>query len=67
VQDNAKTSNESLWKKREVCQKLAFSLRTLDSRIADGTIPFVKIGGAVRFVPDDINRLIKSRRVGGAK
>jgi hypothetical protein len=39
-------------------------LRTLDYRLKDGSIPHVKIGGAVRFLPSDIDNLIASRRIG---
>jgi excisionase family DNA binding protein len=67
MQHNAKPSNEEgLLKKPDVCQKLVFSRRTLDYRIKDGTIPYIKIGGAVRFLRSDIDALIKSHRFGGA-
>jgi hypothetical protein len=64
MQDNAKT-RDGLWKKSDVCQRLNISLRTLNYRLVDGSVPFIKFGGAVRFVPDDIKNLEKSCRVGG--
>jgi hypothetical protein len=69
MQTSAKTrpEEEALWDKSQACQKLKFSLRTLDYRIADGSIPYIKFRGAVRFVPRDIEDFINSHRVGGAK
>ena len=68
LQDNAKTAEPGdLLKKPQVCQRLSISKRTLNYRIKDGTIPHVRIGGSVRFVPGDIDNLIKLSRVGGVK
>ena len=50
--------------KRSVARVLRISQRTLDNRIAAGTIPFVKIGKVVRFIPSDIQQFIASHRVG---
>jgi hypothetical protein len=58
---------ETLWKKPDVCQRLNISLRTLNSRLSEGVIPHVRIGGSIRFVPDDIRALEKSHRIGGVK
>jgi hypothetical protein len=65
MQSNAKT-DEGLWNKSDVCQRWKVSLRTLDYGMAKGWVPFIKLQGAVRFVPDDIRNLEKSRRVGSA-
>jgi hypothetical protein len=67
MQHNAKTGSDGLWKKPDVCRRLNISLRTLNYRLADGVVPYIKLGGAVRFVPDDIKKLEKSHRVGGMK
>jgi excisionase family DNA binding protein len=64
LQDNAKTGGASLLKKADVCQKLSIKLRTLNYRLKDGTIPHVRIGGSVRFLPADIDNLINSSRIG---
>jgi predicted DNA-binding transcriptional regulator AlpA len=64
MQGSAKTCNEGLLKKTDVITRLRISLRTLDYRIKDGTIPHIKIGAAVRFVPSDIDNLIASHRIG---
>jgi excisionase family DNA binding protein len=68
LQDNAKTAEPGgLLKKLQVCQRLSISKRTLNYRIKDGTIPHIRIGGSVRFLPADIDSLIKLSRVGGRK
>jgi excisionase family DNA binding protein len=64
MQGSAKTCNEGLLKKKDVVTRLRISLRTLDYRIKDGTIPHIKIGGAVRFVASDIDKFIAERRIG---
>ena len=64
MQGNAKIRNEGLLKKKDVTARLRICLRTLDYRLKDGSIPHIKIGGAVRFLPSDIDNLIASRRIG---
>jgi len=66
MQGHARISNDGLLNKKDVVTRLRISLRTLDYRIKDGTIPHVKIGGAVRFLPRDIDNLIASHRIGSA-
>jgi hypothetical protein len=64
VQNSAKISTGILLKKKDVTALLRISMRTLDYRIRDGSIPYIKVGGAVRFLPRDIDNLIASRRIG---
>ena len=64
MQGNAKIRNEDLLKKKDVIARLRISLRTLDYWLKDGSIPCIKFGGAVRFLPSDIDNLIASRRIG---
>jgi len=64
MQNNAKISNGRLLKKKDVAARLGICVRTLDYRVRDGSIPHVRIGGAVRFLPRDIDNLIASRRIG---
>jgi excisionase family DNA binding protein len=56
---------DDLWKKPKVCQRLAISRRNLDYKLSRGEIPYVRIGGSVRFLQSDIDNLIKFSRVGG--
>jgi len=59
------TSSYNLLDKIQTAERLKISLRTLDNRIKAGTIPFVRLGKLVRFIPGDIERFIESHRIGG--
>jgi len=59
-------SRDDLWNKEDVRQKARVSLRTVDNWIAKNLIPYVKLGGAVRFIPSDVDAFIRSRRIGGS-
>jgi predicted DNA-binding transcriptional regulator AlpA len=65
MQTNVKTRN--LYNKRQVSERSQLSLRTIDYKMAAGELPFIKFRGAVRFLPEDVDHWINSRRVGGAK
>jgi excisionase family DNA binding protein len=52
---------ERLLTARQVAQILNVSLRTVRRRIADGTLPVVHIGGAVRISPEAIATMIKQK------
>ena len=58
------TSDIDLLDKIETAKRLRISQRTLDNRIKDRTIPFVKLGKLIRFIPSDIERFIESLRIG---
>jgi predicted DNA-binding transcriptional regulator AlpA len=66
MQPDAKT-RESLLNKKQAAKKATISVRTLDSRMASGDVPYIKLGGVVRFRASDIDDWINSCRVGGAK
>jgi excisionase family DNA binding protein len=59
------TSSYNLLDKIETAQRLRISLRTLDNRIKAGTIPFVRLGKLVRFIPSDIEKFIEAHKIGG--
>jgi excisionase family DNA binding protein len=59
------TSSYNLLDKIETAERLRISLRTLDNRIKAGTIPFVRLGKLVRFIPSDIEKFIEAHKVGG--
>jgi excisionase family DNA binding protein len=59
------TSSYNLLDKIETAERLRISLRTLDNRIKAGTIPFVRLGKLVRFIPSDIEKFIEAHRIGG--
>jgi excisionase family DNA binding protein len=62
MQDN---SSQGLLDKIQAAQRINISLRNLDNRIKAGTIPFVKIGRLVRFIPRDIEKFIEAHKIGG--
>jgi excisionase family DNA binding protein len=59
------TSSYNLLDKIETAERLRISLRTLDNRIKAGTIPFVRLGKLVRFIPSDIEKFIQAHKIGG--
>ena len=44
--------------------RLSVSKRTLDSLMQRRLIPYIKIGRSVRFDPQDVEEVIRKRRVG---
>jgi excisionase family DNA binding protein len=63
VSEDVKTpvQDSDLWTTREVAQHLRVSLKTVFNLRKKG-LPFVQLGGAVRFVPQEIrDYLVKSR------
>ena len=60
---NLQLSAASLLKPKEACAVLRIQPRTLRDWQRKGTIAFVKIGGGIRFHPDDLAKLIASARV----
>jgi excisionase family DNA binding protein len=48
--------------KKQAAQRLHCSLRTINNRIKARSIPFVKLGKSVRFIPADLERFIYEHR-----
>ena len=48
-----------------VAEALGISIRQVRRMVAEGRIPHVRIGGLIRFDPDEIIQWIDDRRVGG--
>jgi len=65
IQGNTGNS-DNLLSKQEAAQRLSISLRNLDNRIKTGSIPFVRLGRLVRFIPSDIQKYIEADKIGGA-
>jgi len=55
-----------LLKGKEVCGLLSISPRTLWTWQENGTLPYYKIGGSVRFKLADIEQVLRRYRVGAA-
>jgi excisionase family DNA binding protein len=58
-----RTQDVGLLNKVEAARRLGVCVRTLDNKIREGTIAFVKIGKATRFIPRDIEQFIEAHRV----
>ena len=50
-----------------VAQALGISLRQVRRFVADGQIPFVRVGHLIRFDPDELNTWIDARRAGSTQ
>ena len=50
-----------------VAQALGISMRQVRRFVADGQMPFVRVGHLIRFDPDELNDWINARRGGSAQ
>ena len=57
------TTIERLLKPSEVCQILRVSRRTLTRLTTAGILPFVRIGGSIRFVASSISEILRVRQI----
>jgi excisionase family DNA binding protein len=63
VSGEIQNSPQDLWTTKEVAKHLRVSLKTVFNLRKKG-LPFVQLGGAVRFVPHEIkDYLVNSRRL----
>ena len=54
-----------LLSKKELAKYLGISTKTVERKIAEGLIPFYKIGKVLRFDQESINELLKHCRRNG--
>jgi excisionase family DNA binding protein len=52
---------------QSVAGSLGVSVRQVRRWVAEGQIPFVRVGHLIRFDPDDLNEWINARRVRSVK
>lgn len=52
-----------LTSKQAVCERLGITPRHLDHLVTTRRIPFIKVGGLIRFDPADIEAWIEANRV----
>ena len=69
VSDQVKTMRDSaplptLVDIQTVSDSFGISLRQVRRFVADGTIPFVRVGHLIRFDTDELNEWIDARRTG---
>ena len=50
-----------------VAQALSISMRQVRRFVADGQMPFVRVGHLIRFDPDELNDWINARRAGSTQ
>jgi excisionase family DNA binding protein len=55
------TPSQNLWRTREVAEFLRVSVKTVFNQRKKG-LPFVQVGGAVRFVPQEIKDYLANSR-----
>lgn len=55
--------NKKLLKSREVCKFLRLSPGTLQNLRRNGTLSFSKVGGIIYYHYDDVNKLLRKRRL----
>lgn len=59
--------HEKLLTRHEVAERLALSLASVDRLLASGRLPFLRIGGAIRFRPAAIDQWLDRDCTAGAK
>jgi excisionase family DNA binding protein len=53
--------NDKLMRKREVAERLACSLRTVEREASVGRLTRIRVRGGVRFRESEVNRIIQGR------
>jgi excisionase family DNA binding protein len=51
---------ESYWTKKDVARFLSVSVRKIEQMMKSKKLPFLKIGGAVRFIPEEVKRFVET-------
>jgi excisionase family DNA binding protein len=51
---------ESYWCKKDVARILSVSTRKIEKMMEDGLIPYLKIGGSVRFIPEKVREFVET-------
>jgi excisionase family DNA binding protein len=61
----ARPAPNRLWTIRDVADFARVSTRTVHRRIADGTLPAIRIGGLVRFDPHAVTEALEGSALDG--
>jgi Helix-turn-helix domain len=59
------TQIQQLLTAKDIAEKWRVCHRTVICWKERGWLPYIKLGKAVRFLPEDVERLLASRKVGG--
>lgn len=52
--DETRQTVDRLWKWKDVADFLGVSVPTARNRVRDDGLPFRRIGGRIRFIPDEV-------------
>jgi excisionase family DNA binding protein len=58
-----KMQRAELLTKRDVAQQAKVCARTVDNWMIDHGLPYIKLGGAVRFLQSDVENFIERHRI----
>jgi excisionase family DNA binding protein len=56
-------SDDALIDVPEAARRMDVSVRTVHNRIKNGTIPHVRLGKLIKFIPADLERFIRAHRI----
>ena len=54
---------QELLRKRDIIERFHVAPRTLDNWIIQKSIPFVKFGKLIRFIPADVETFVEKHRI----
>jgi excisionase family DNA binding protein len=66
-QKNTNGDEVDLLNRTQAAQRLNMSLRNLALLVAEGKLPYIKIGKLLRFIPRDLDDFIQSHRIAKSK
>jgi excisionase family DNA binding protein len=61
MKDSESHSNDKLLRKREVAERWACSLKTVEREVQDRKLTCIRIRGGVRFLESEVNKIINRR------
>jgi excisionase family DNA binding protein len=59
--EETRQTDDDLWDVADVARYLKVSEATVRNRIRDGEMPFRRVGGLIRFVPDEVRRWVSTQ------
>lgn len=59
--EGGRQKDDALWKVPDVADFLNVSQQTIRRRIKAGAIPYLRVGGLIRFVPSDVREWVEQQ------
>jgi excisionase family DNA binding protein len=59
--EETRQTDDDLWDVADVARYLKVSEATVRNLIRDGEMPFRRVGGLIRFVPDEVRRWVSTQ------